>query len=208
MLTWWFCKEFPPKVGKSLELTKPNSILWALPVYPTSFYRYLSLCLSVCLFLSLSNLKFSEQPAWNIPHQAVCSATLWWGISPEERLLSSPHFPKSSSPSYHPTLSHGYIAKFLHASCQLSAPLNPGIPNTKAVSGIKKVKAAQSCLSLCDPMDYTVHGILQARILDWVAFPFSRRSSQPRDWTQVSCIQGGLFTSWATRDAPWDKEEG
>ena len=46
---------------------------------------------------------------------------------------------------------------------------------------------------------YTVHGILQARILEWVAFCFSRGSSHPRDWTQVSHIAGGLFTSWATR---------
>ena len=44
-----------------------------------------------------------------------------------------------------------------------------------------KVKVTQSCLTLCHPMDYTVHGILQARILEWVAFPFSRGSSQPRD---------------------------
>ena len=42
---------------------------------------------------------------------------------------------------------------------------------------IMKVKVTQSCLTLCDPMDYTVHGILQARILEWVAFPFSRGSS-------------------------------
>ena len=47
-------------------------------------------------------------------------------------------------------------------------------------------------------MDYTVHGILQARILEWVAFPFSKGSSQPRDQTQVSRIAGGFFTSWAT----------
>ena len=53
----------------------------------------------------------------------------------------------------------------------------------------------------CDPMDHTVHGVLQTRILEWVAFPFSRGSSQPRDWTQVSHIAGGFFTSWATRDA-------
>ena len=46
-----------------------------------------------------------------------------------------------------------------------------------------KVKAAQSCPTLCDPMDCIVHGILQARILEWVAFPFSRGSSQPRDQT-------------------------
>ena len=64
----------------------------------------------------------------------------------------------------------------------------------------EKVKVAQSCLTLCNPMDYRVHGILQARILEWVAFPFSRGSSQPRDWTQVSCIAGGFSTSWATRE--------
>ena len=50
-------------------------------------------------------------------------------------------------------------------------------------------------------MDYTVHGILQVRILEWVAFPFSRGSFQPRDWTQVSHIAGRFFTSWTTREA-------
>ena len=60
-----------------------------------------------------------------------------------------------------------------------------------------KMKVAQLCLTLCDPMDYTAHGILQARILEWVAVFFSRGSSQPRDWTQVSHIVGGFFTSWA-----------
>ena len=58
-----------------------------------------------------------------------------------------------------------------------------------------KVKVAQSCWTLCDLMDYIVHGILQARILEWVAFPFSRGSSQPRDQAQVSHIAGGFFTS-------------
>ena len=64
-----------------------------------------------------------------------------------------------------------------------------------------KVKVTQSCLTLCDPMDYTVHGILQARIMEWVVVPFSREWSQPRDRTQVSCIAGRFFTSWATREA-------
>ena len=50
-------------------------------------------------------------------------------------------------------------------------------------------------------MDYTVQGILQARILDWVAIPCSRESSQPRVQTQVSHIAGGFFISWATREA-------
>ena len=57
-----------------------------------------------------------------------------------------------------------------------------------------KVKVTQSCLTFCDDMDYTVHGIPQARILEWVAFPFSRGFSQPRDRTQVSHIVDGLFT--------------
>ena len=58
-----------------------------------------------------------------------------------------------------------------------------------------KVKVAQSYLTLCDPLDYTVHGILQARILEWLAFPFYKESSQLRDRIQVSCIAGGFFTS-------------
>ena len=58
------------------------------------------------------------------------------------------------------------------------------------------MKVAQfSVFTLCYPMDYTVHGILQARILEWVAFPFSKGSSQPSDQPQVSRIAGGFFTS-------------
>ena len=62
-----------------------------------------------------------------------------------------------------------------------------------------KVLVAQSCLILCNsmycsPPDFSVHGILQAGILEWVAIPFSRGSYWPRDRTQVSCIAGGFFT--------------
>ena len=60
---------------------------------------------------------------------------------------------------------------------------------------ISELKGAQLCLTLCDPMDYTVHGIVWARILEWIAFPFSRESSQPGDQRQVSRIAGGFFTS-------------
>ena len=65
-------------------------------------------------------------------------------------------------------------------------------------------------LFTCDPMDCSlpgssVHGILQARILEWVVIPFSRESSQPRDWTWISCIVGGFFTVWATREAPFHR---
>ena len=58
------------------------------------------------------------------------------------------------------------------------------------LSNVKvKVLVAQSCPTLCDPMDYTVHGILQARILEWVVIPFSRGSSQPRDRTRSPTLQ-------------------
>ena len=58
----------------------------------------------------------------------------------------------------------------------------------------------QLCPTLDDPMDYTVHGILQARILEWVDVPFSRGSSKSRDWTKHSCIAGRFFTRWAMRE--------
>ena len=66
-----------------------------------------------------------------------------------------------------------------------------------------KVLVTQSCLTLCDPMDYTppgssVHGILQARILEWIAIPFSRGSSWHRDQTRVSYTAGRFFTIRAT----------
>ena len=70
----------------------------------------------------------------------------------------------------------------------------------------KESEVAQLHLTLCDPVDcsppgFSVHGILQARILEWVATSFFRGSSQPRDWTQVSHIVGRCFSLWATRGA-------
>ena len=64
-----------------------------------------------------------------------------------------------------------------------------------------EVKFVQSCPTLCNPMAYTVHRFLQARILESVAFPFSRASSESRDQTQVSRIAGRFFTSWVTRES-------
>ena len=68
-------------------------------------------------------------------------------------------------------------------------------------------EVAQSCPTLCDSMDCSppgssVHGLLRARILEWVAISFSRGSSWPRDWTGVSCIAGRFFNVWATKEAP------
>ena len=72
--------------------------------------------------------------------------------------------------------------------------------------GTSFLLVTQSCPTLCNLMDCnppgsSVHGILQARILEWIAIPFFRGSSWPRDWTQVSCAAGGFFTIWATSGA-------
>ena len=81
-------------------------------------------------------------------------------------------------------------------------------------SSVSGLAHAQSCPALCDPMDCSlsdssVHGILQARILEWVVMPTFNGSSQPRDRTQVSRIAGGFFTIWATREAQyWDTDAG
>ena len=70
-----------------------------------------------------------------------------------------------------------------------------------------KVLVAQPCPTLCDPMDCrlpgsSVHGILQASILERGDIPFSRESSWPRDWIHISCIASRFFTIWAIREAP------
>ena len=80
-----------------------------------------------------------------------------------------------------------------------------------SISGMSKVDGSpyygwkeSESVSLCDPMDHSppgssVHGVLWARILEWVVIPLSRESFQPRDRTQVSCIAGRFFTIWTTR---------
>ena len=65
-----------------------------------------------------------------------------------------------------------------------------------------KSKFGRFCDSMdCSPPGSSVHGILQARIVEWVAVPFSRGSFQARDWTQAFCSTGTFFTNWATREA-------
>ena len=92
---------------------------------------------------------------------------------------------------------------------RLSLLITPSLNGSKVKV---KVLVAQSCLTFCDPMDCgppgsSVHGILQVRILEWVAISFSRGSSWPRDQTQVFCIAGSFFIIWDTRKAlKWLKE--
>ena len=73
-------------------------------------------------------------------------------------------------------------------------------------SKVKWSEVAQLCPTLCDPKDCSlpgssIHGIFQARVLEWIAISFSRGSSRPRDGTRVSRIAGRRFTIWATREA-------
>ena len=113
--------------------------------------------------------------------------------------------------SYAYTLSVYKLKICLHG-CKSTKPHRLCLPPTAKISqpllwgvtvdwGRSEVKAAQSRPTLRNPVDYTVRGILQIRILEWAAFPFSRESSQPREQTQVSHIAGGFFTSWATGEA-------
>ena len=81
--------------------------------------------------------------------------------------------------------------------CPLLGAGRRSVPSASSLQNLKWGKVAQSCLTPCNPMDYATHGILQARILEWVAFPFSRGSSQPRDQTHVSHIAGRFFTSYS-----------
>ena len=90
----------------------------------------------------------------------------------------------------------------LHACCDLAVGLLDFPLNFVQV----KVFIAQLCLTLCDPMGCnlpgsSVHGILQAKILEWIAISFSRGSSQPRDPKPRSCIAGRFFSIWATKEA-------
>ena len=89
-------------------------------------------------------------------------------------------------------------------SCKLRMLMigNANIKNT-ILRGILMKSESESSSVKSDSLHglYTVHGILSARILEWVAFPFSRRFSQPRDRIQVSLIADGFFTSYTTREA-------
>ena len=96
-----------------------------------------------------------------------------------------------------------WINEEKHVSIQLA---RDSVSYATAAKATQQLVLVSKCLTLCNPMDWSppgssVHGIPQARTLEWVAIPFSRGSSQPRDQTQVSCIEGWFFTIWATREA-------
>ena len=82
------------------------------------------------------------------------------------------------------------------------------IGTSLVVQWLRKSESVSLSVALCDPMDcsppgYSVHGIFQARILEWGAIPFSRGSSRPRNRTLVSCSASRFFTIRATTDVHW-----
>ena len=113
----------------------------------------------------------------------------YWSVLP----FSSPgDLPDSGiKPMIKTALAGGFFT-----TCPPGKPISPTTLKWRS-----EMKVAQLCPNLCDHMEHTVHRILQARILEWVAIPFSRGSSRHRDQTWVSCIAGGFFTIWDTREA-------
>ena len=129
-----------------------------------------------------------------LPWSAACQAPLSMGILQarilEGLLCPSPELP---SPGIEPR------SPALQTDCLLTEGIWANLLSLH-MDSISEWKLL-SHVWLCDPMDYTVQGIFQARILEWVAFPFSTGSSQSRDQTQVSHIASGFFTSWTSREA-------
>ena len=145
---------------------------------------------------------------WKLSHTDRC----WWSSS---KTLWAPGLGWSSLVAILPELSGINARKMTYHHFirreQLGLQFNYFFLNSDP--GISSIDCCQfffflvalSSQTLCDPKDYcllgsSVHGILQARILEWVAIPFSRRSSQTRDQTQVPCIAGEFLTIWTTRE--------
>ena len=149
-----------------------------------------------CYFPSVHAQSFSHVQLFVIPQTVACPAPVSMGF-PRQEYWSESELP----------------------FCSPGGLPDPGIkPTSPALAGDSFLlnhlespfcyccSVAKLCPSLWDPVDWrtpgsSVHGILQARILEWVASPFSRGSSRPRDQTWDSCIAGRFFTVWASRDA-------
>ena len=161
--------------------------------------------------------RFSHVQLFTILWTIACQAPLSMGFSRQEYWSGLPCPPPGDLP--HPGTEPSLLRR-LHWQVN-SLPLAPpgklkyfqlyllifhskiyslSLGNSNLTAAAAAAKSLQSCLTPCDPMDCSppgssVHGILQTRILEWVAMPSSRGSSQPRDWTQVSCIAGGFVVN-------------
>ena len=150
--------------------------------------------------LSLENIKSHNYvilPIFNRGKKMPHSLNVYWSIVDLHNCVSDV---QQSEPVIHTYISTPFKIFFPHRS------LHSTVLYSIYFIYAKWSEVTQTCLTLCDPMDSSlpgsfIHGIFQARVLEWVAISFSRESSQPRDWTWVSCIAGRRFTVWATREA-------
>ena len=149
-----------------------------------------------------------------LQHARLPCPSLFPGVCLNSRLLSRWCHPAVSS-SVIPFSS--YLQSFpASRSFPVSQPFALGsqsIGVSTSILPISVVLVALLCPILCKPMDCSplgssVHGILQAKILEWVAIPFTSNSSQPGDWTQVFCIASRFFTIWATRKVSSNEYSG
>ena len=171
---------------------------WNLHSQPPSIYQRLWWCCRGTGTQSRRGAHLLHHPRWHCgvreKHNPLFFQPLCCCIALLQQFLYYGMLPSNCPP---------LRCSFPHVPWSYLRSVSPGwLSNSTTVFIKSEVKVAQSCPTLCDPMDYTVHGILQARTLEfWVAFPFSRGSSQLRYWTQVSLIAVRFFTSWATWEA-------
>ena len=151
----------------------PSSKGWAARTFPLSPSRWDSVHDTLSKATSLTRTLALTSPPSPAPHRQASLPLLVRNVY--------------SLQVYSPTCTqlHVYSAQVYSPTCTQPHVYSPTY----------EMKVFQLCPTLCDPLDYMVYGILQARILEWVAFPFSRGSSQPRDQTRLSCITGRFFTS-------------
>ena len=97
-----------------------------------------------------------------------------------------------------------WVGRHFSQSKECTTHMEFNINGVRGSISLLKVKVAQSSPTICDPMDYTIHGIHQTRILEWVAVPFSRGSSQSRDQIQVSHLAGGFLPARPPRKPKYD----
>ena len=133
----------------------------------------------------------SEMVVRTRPYESVCGAR-------QERRWEPDRWAQlcDLSPSGNTCWSAGLRDGKLHRASDHSC----GSKRTATTKKESSFHTVFSCIEQLPPGS-SIHGILQAGILKWVAMPFSRGSSQPRNWTTVSCIAGGFFTTWVTREA-------
>ena len=179
-------------------------LLFPSPLHPHVFSLHVCLypCPGnrfVCTILEKEMATHSSVLAWRIPGTGEPGGLPSLGSHRVGHDWSDLAVPFFWIPNMCVNIWHLFSSSWHTSLCVTDSYVYPRLYIAKAE--VTKVKVTQLCLTLCNPMDYIVHGILQARILEWVAVPFSRGSSQPRDQTQVSLNTGWFFTSWATREA-------